>query len=258
MEKIHESLRNLDVWVESHYGDWIDDVTNRLRGVVVDSSNFLRNYSLPIILTRKVSKEQFLMICLLSTYLPEDLRAMVQISLKEKIRRLSINVTMQKDARGVDEIRSAALGFSHKAVSQETYFFLENVLCTGNYGKRVFVYYLEERRLWRWFYGSVAQGARLGNVRLEFTSKRMRRPKKVQRKRGYNDHGSKRDDTKVYPGPDVTPTKNQMILDELQETYHEELRLRYTDLCKKAGVPTQLNFEREVVEKLWKIQIRKR
>lgn len=257
MDKVSKALQNLDHWVESCYGDWLDKSTNRLRGVVVDSSNFLNNFSLPVKLSRKVSKETFLMICLLSTYLPEDLRAMVLLSLKENVREPSIEVIYGKDARGIDCISFASLGPRVQKVNQITFYFLENVLLTGDYGRQLFAFYLEENGLWRWFYGNIAKEAQPQKVSLIFTSKHQREARRVQRKRGYNDHGSKRDDTKVYPGPDVTTTQNQSILDELQKTYHDELRLRYANLCVRAGVPTQLNLSRKETEELWKLTLKK-
>jgi hypothetical protein len=253
MKEMFSDSQNLDLWIRKHYGPWIDEEVNRLRKLVEDSPTFLEKYSLPIKLSRKVNKETLLMIFLLVTYFPEDLRSTITLSLMELVKEPSFQSYFRTDERQIKYVYKVTCGSSQKR-SELNYYFLYNLLNLDRNGV-LFMHYLEKTNGKRWFFGNVFQQVDLRGVHLNFSRKIEKKPKYVQRKRGYSDKGSKRDSTTTMPGPDVVTDAEANVLRMHRQNLHEEIRLSLAEYCAEAGFPTQLNLERKEFEKLWKIKL---
>lgn len=184
-----------------------------LRNHVIDSPNFTFDHlsGLP----RK--REEIFSLLLFLKWFPWELQSFFRIELEEKIRKFSWED--QKELWLLLELSQ-----------EETLYFLS---CYPKYSDRD-------------FFGNLLPKGRKILEKISFSNYRERKEKKSQRKRGYNDQGSRRPDSKWLPSFDYSFLEEQNYL----ETKKEFLR-DYIQHTKKiisqdiVTVKETMNFEKD-------------
>lgn len=155
--------------------------TEDLRSDVVDNSNF-HSDNLTFYFLKDLKFDDFIRLSLLSWYLPVEVRFVLQMDLREKLRYYSL------EDRTILEL------------------FLTN--------KAIVLEFLQSTQLWhsRDFFGNILNKKNKLDRFFKLSPLR-RKIKRPQRKRGYHDHGSRVPDHKWKPREDYYLNKEQNIIE---------------------------------------------
>lgn len=168
--------------VEKTVSNWITIRTIDLRSKVVDNSNF--HGSRTFFKTKGIKLMDLIRLGIISWYLPEEVKCVLQQDLREEIENFSI----------------------------EDRFLCEQILST----KAEMLIFLIETKLWHTkdFFGNIITEENKHLVQYLKVNKPRLKVRSPQRKRGYHDHGSKVEDHKWLPKSDWTLTEQHNLLEQ--------------------------------------------
>jgi len=256
MKEISENfLRSLDIVVNNNYQRWIDDNLNRLRNQVAVNPKRLEGITwiLPWKLKGRTSLKTIFVVALAVQYFDDiELRHICEICLLEQLRPYSFNIHRDElyliDGITVGSMRRR---FSEKLLYDITWMILQ----PEEDGRKVLTVLLADSGMERELFGNILTPDALKGVSGSLTRNFQRDPKRTQRRRGYNDKGSKRDETTIIPDGGIINQRNQYFLEEFQNDLQRNLRLCYKQV--RLGISESVDLSKKEVEQIWNMTIRK-
>jgi hypothetical protein len=174
--------------VERIVGKWYSQRAKTLRNHVLDNTNFLgTDFFFKV---KRINVNTFIKLAITSWYMDEEVKFVIQADLEEKIKTFPIE---------------------HRSMLQQLL-----------YSKAEMLIFLLETNLWhtREFFGNILTDLDQLDAVLK-PSISITKVKKVQRKRGYQDHGSRVLSHKWMPKSDYTLTEMQNTLEEERITQQD-------------------------------------
>jgi hypothetical protein len=177
--------------VEKQIGKMLLSDSENLKNSVIDNSNFLYD-NLTFYSLRNVGLKEMIQLSILSWYLPEEVRVVLQMDLSTKVNKFCF----------------------------EDRIILEIILKS----KAKMLIFLQETNLWhsRDFFGNILDGKTKLDRFFKLSPLR-RKIKRAQRKRGYDDHGSRVPEHKRKPKFDWSLTEKMNAIYSERDSFQDTL-----------------------------------
>lgn len=222
----------------------------RLRRDCHDIPKFLEDFTTDLMFFYKGNVNLLLTYSVVSNFL-EEYSQLAKLSLLDEVQKKLYIPQFKSD-------EFAFIGSKSGKISSYTVYQLCLLSLDFEHGIELLFYLLETNsELKRWFFGSIFNRENLSKVFISFKKKDKRPPRRTQRKRGYDDKGSARDQTSILPRDSEMERKLDRQMKEFNKTVSDILLQQKIDCLVGLGYFSEasiLESRMTEKEKTWKIK----
>jgi len=223
---------------------------NRLRTICRDNPKFFEDFTTDLIFSNIKEDINLLLTYSVISNFCEEFSTLVKLDLLQEVqRKLYIPQFVNEDY--------AFIGSKSGKISSYTVYQICLLSLDFDHGLECLFYFLEEcPRLKRWFFGSIFNRNTVSKVYLSFKEKDKRPARRSQRKRGYDDKGSARDQTSILPRDSELERKLARQMNDFDDFIRDTLIQQKIECLVGLGYyseASKLESQRMTKEKTWRI-----